>query len=85
MSRENFRRLHDQDPEQARQKDEFFQLCIKAEGDSKLSQELALVRLPNTQFLVHCNLTFTGSGYFEARYDTILLQKGQSRLPGSHL
>lgn len=42
MSRENFRRLHDQDPEQARQKDEFFQLCIKAEGDSKLSQELAL-------------------------------------------
>lgn len=54
MSRENFRRLHDQDPEQARQKDEFFQLCVKAEGDSKLSQELALVRLPNTQFLVHC-------------------------------
>lgn len=45
MSRENFRRLHDQDPEQAREKDEFFQLCIKAENDNQLSQELALVSL----------------------------------------
>lgn len=50
MSRENFRRLHDQDPDQARQKDEFFQICIKAEGDDKLSQELALVRLPNIRY-----------------------------------
>jgi hypothetical protein len=45
MSRENFRRLHGQDPNKARQNDEFFQLCIQAENDNKLSQELALVSL----------------------------------------
>jgi hypothetical protein len=50
MSRENFRRLHDQDPNKARQDDEFFQLCIQAENDNKLSQELALVSLLSLRF-----------------------------------
>lgn len=43
MSRENFRRLHDQDPNGARENDEFFQTLIKAESDPGLAQELALV------------------------------------------
>lgn len=45
MSRENFRRLHDQDPDKARENDEFFQLCVKSETDSELAKELALVCL----------------------------------------
>lgn len=44
MSRENFRRLHDQDPNHACDNDEFFQVLIKAESDPELAQELALVR-----------------------------------------
>lgn len=43
MSRENFRRLHDQDPNHARDNDEFFQTLIKAESDPELAEELALV------------------------------------------
>ncbi|KAJ5808059.1 hypothetical protein N7474_009328 [Penicillium riverlandense] len=42
MSRENFRRLHDQDPDKARENDEFFQLCVKSETDSELAKDLAL-------------------------------------------
>ncbi|KAJ5678789.1 hypothetical protein N7462_007033 [Penicillium macrosclerotiorum] len=42
MSRENFRRLHDQDPDQARENDEFFQTCLQAETDEDLAKELAL-------------------------------------------
>ncbi|KAJ6144343.1 hypothetical protein N7470_008238 [Penicillium chermesinum] len=42
MSRENFRRLHDQDPDRAREDDEFFRLCIRAERDKQLNEELAL-------------------------------------------
>lgn len=45
MSRENFRRLHGQDPEKARDNDEFFKILIEAESDTELAQELALVSL----------------------------------------
>lgn len=50
MSRENFRRLHDQDPETAGEKDEFFQLCAKGQTDETLSRELALVSLRAFRF-----------------------------------
>lgn len=43
MSRENFRRLHDQDPDKARENDEFFQTLIRSETDESLAKELALV------------------------------------------
>lgn len=43
MSRENFRRLHDQDPDKARENDEFFQTLVRSEGDEALAKELALV------------------------------------------
>lgn len=43
MSRENFRRLHDQDPDKARENDEFFNILAKAESDPELAKELALV------------------------------------------
>lgn len=43
MSRENFRRLHDQDPEKARENDDFFQTLIKSETDRELAKEFALV------------------------------------------
>jgi 2-polyprenyl-6-methoxyphenol hydroxylase-like FAD-dependent oxidoreductase len=43
MSRENFRRLHDQDPEKARENDAFFQELIKSEKDEGLAKEFALV------------------------------------------
>lgn len=43
MSRENFRRLHDQDPDKARENDEFFKLCIQAETDKKLARDLMRV------------------------------------------
>lgn len=43
MSRENFRRLHDQDPEAAREKDPFFQLCVRAETDPELQRQMATV------------------------------------------
>ncbi|KAL2218839.1 hypothetical protein M432DRAFT_390985 [Thermoascus aurantiacus ATCC 26904] len=42
MSRENFRRLHDQDPDKARENDEFFRLCVKAETDKDLASQMAL-------------------------------------------
>lgn len=45
MSRENFRRLHDQDPDKARDNDEFFNILVKAESDTELAKELALVSL----------------------------------------
>ncbi|CRG91368.1 Para-nitrophenol 4-monooxygenase [Talaromyces islandicus] len=39
-SRENFRRLWDQDPDKARENDEFFQTLVKAETDEELAMEL---------------------------------------------
>jgi hypothetical protein len=43
MSRENFRRLHDQDPDTAGEKDPLFQLCRRAENDVQLQREMATV------------------------------------------
>lgn len=43
MSRENFRRLHDQDPDKAQENDEFFKLCIRAESNAELQRQMALV------------------------------------------
>lgn len=43
MSRENFRRLYDQDPTKARENDEFFQLCIKGETDEETAKSIVLV------------------------------------------
>jgi hypothetical protein len=43
MSRENFRRLWDQDPEKALENDQFFQICKKSETNEALARELALV------------------------------------------
>lgn len=43
MSRENFRRLHDQDPDKARDNDDFFQELIKSEKNEDLAKEFALV------------------------------------------
>lgn len=43
MSRENFRRLHDQDPDKAHENDEFFRTLILSEKDKGLARELALV------------------------------------------
>jgi hypothetical protein len=43
LSRENFRRLWNQDPDKARENDEFFQTLIKAETDEELAKELTLV------------------------------------------
>lgn len=45
-SRENFRRLHDQDANTARDNDEFFRLCVRAEGNEGLARELAMVGSP---------------------------------------
>jgi hypothetical protein len=42
-SRENFRRLWDQDPDKARENDEFFQTLVKAETDEELAKELTTV------------------------------------------
>jgi 2-polyprenyl-6-methoxyphenol hydroxylase-like FAD-dependent oxidoreductase len=42
-SRENFKRLHDQDADTAGQNDPLFQLCHKAETDKSLARELCLV------------------------------------------
>jgi len=41
-SRENFKRLHDQDADTAGQNDPLFQLCHKAETDKNLARELCL-------------------------------------------
>ncbi|KAL4789480.1 hypothetical protein BDV19DRAFT_25261 [Aspergillus venezuelensis] len=53
MSRENFARLH-QDADTARENDEFFKLCVKAETDKELSVQMALgyekVRVDMRQF-----------------------------------
>lgn len=43
MSRGNFRRLNDQDPDKARENDEFFKMCIRAENDIELQRKMALV------------------------------------------
>ena len=51
MSRENFRRLHDQDPDKARENDEFFKICVKGETDHAIATELALVSNPYTSYL----------------------------------
>ncbi|KAL1979734.1 hypothetical protein VTN96DRAFT_5256 [Rasamsonia emersonii] len=54
MSRENFRRLWDQDPDKAGETDPYFQICHKAEKDPALAKELALglnvLRYDFTQF-----------------------------------
>ncbi|OQD75155.1 hypothetical protein PENDEC_c008G06852 [Penicillium decumbens] len=42
MSRENFRRLHGQNPDNARENDEFFQALVKSENDEELAKEVAL-------------------------------------------
>ncbi|KAJ6102074.1 hypothetical protein N7486_004501 [Penicillium sp. IBT 16267x] len=42
MSRENFRRLHDQDPTTARENDEFFQLCVEGETDEETAKSIVL-------------------------------------------
>ncbi|KAJ5085933.1 hypothetical protein N7532_010704 [Penicillium argentinense] len=66
MSRENHRRLHDQDPDTAHKNDEFFKICIQAETDDKLSQELALVSAANFMVVITIRLMNTGIGYLEA-------------------
>lgn len=43
LSRENFRRLYDQDPDKARENDEFFKLCVKSETDIELARQLTTV------------------------------------------
>jgi hypothetical protein len=43
ISRENFRRLYDQDPTKAREYDEFFQLCVKGETDEETAKSIVLV------------------------------------------
>ncbi|KAJ5367638.1 hypothetical protein N7541_001579 [Penicillium brevicompactum] len=48
MSRENFRRMWDQDADTARETDEFFRLCAQSEKDDNLAQQLALVSLIST-------------------------------------
>jgi 2-polyprenyl-6-methoxyphenol hydroxylase-like FAD-dependent oxidoreductase len=50
LSRENFERLWDQDPDTAAEKDEFFQICHKAEKDKELAKELALVGFIMSEF-----------------------------------
>ncbi|KAJ5929083.1 hypothetical protein N7454_006931 [Penicillium verhagenii] len=42
MSRENFKRLYDQDPTKARENDEFFQLCVKGETDEEIGKSIIL-------------------------------------------
>lgn len=42
-SRDNFRRLHEQEANTALENDEFFGLCVKAEGAEGLARELAMV------------------------------------------
>ncbi|KAJ5656854.1 hypothetical protein N7507_008804 [Penicillium longicatenatum] len=42
ISRENFRRLYDQDPTKAREYDEFFQLCVKGETDEETAKSIVL-------------------------------------------
>lgn len=46
VSRENFRRLHEQEANNAQKNDEFLRICVKAEGDEGLARELAMVGLP---------------------------------------
>lgn len=53
-SRENFRRLHEQEANNARENDEFFRLCVKAEEDEGLARELAMVGLPSFDAMVSC-------------------------------
>jgi len=43
MSRDNFRRISQQDPDEAGEKDEFFQLCKKAAIDEDFSKEMCMV------------------------------------------
>jgi 2-polyprenyl-6-methoxyphenol hydroxylase-like FAD-dependent oxidoreductase len=49
MSRENFRRLWDQNPEKALENDEFFQICKKSEENEALARELALVSFSSSR------------------------------------
>lgn len=57
MSRENFRRLHGQDPNTARENDEFFRLCVRAEEDEELGRELARVGFPLRPLVGYANVT----------------------------
>lgn len=43
LSRENFRRLWAQDPDKAKENDEFFKVLDKAEKDQELAKQLTLV------------------------------------------
>lgn len=43
LSRENFYRLSDQDPNTAKENDEFFKILDQAEKDKQLAKELTLV------------------------------------------
>jgi hypothetical protein len=43
LSRENFRRLWAQDPDKAKENDDFFKVLDKAETDQELAKELTLV------------------------------------------
>lgn len=45
LSSSNIRRLFDQDPDEALQKDEFLKLCKKAEMDIDFSREMQMVSL----------------------------------------
>ncbi|KAF2502666.1 FAD/NAD(P)-binding domain-containing protein [Lophium mytilinum] len=40
ISSSNFRRLFENDPEKAKEDDEFFKLCLKAESDNELARQL---------------------------------------------
>lgn len=43
LSRENFRRLWAQDPDKAKENDEFFKVLERAQKDQELAKELTLV------------------------------------------
>lgn len=74
MSRENFRRLHDQDPDSARENDEFFQILVNAESDKELAKELALVSCLDLAKLYSLRMLTSKSGTrgLAARYDPVL-------------
>lgn len=57
MSRENFRRLHNQDPDKARENDEFFQMLVRSEKDEALAKELALVSCSSYNRISQLDLT----------------------------
>lgn len=66
MSRENFRRLYDQDPTKARENDEFFQLCVKGETDEETAKSIVLVSLVYLCILDRLLTLDVGLGYTSA-------------------